>query len=247
MNISSLPQVSGYTPLAGGAQAPPTAEEAGKQQALPPVEKASDSAAAADKQKQTGSDSDRQAKRAELVKEQRDQAIVEQLKARDREVRAHEAAHAAVGGQYAGAPTYTYQRGPNGVSYAVGGEVSISTSEIAGDPEATLQKALQVQRAALAPAEPSAQDRKVAAQASQMAAQARIDLAELMRAEQTGEVEPGANAKAEPSDPADNVNTSDEVAAADDSSTAQNELSKRFAAVGKDQQQTSGQLLDQFI
>lgn len=42
-----------------------------------------------------------------------DSAQLEQLtelKARDREVRAHEAAHQAVGGQYAGAISYVYQR-----------------------------------------------------------------------------------------------------------------------------------------
>ena len=52
-------------------------------------------------------------------------AIIRDLSARDREVRAHEQAHASVGGQYAGAASFTYQRGPNGVSYAVGGEVPI--------------------------------------------------------------------------------------------------------------------------
>ncbi|MEL7393699.1 MAG: putative metalloprotease CJM1_0395 family protein, partial [Pseudomonadota bacterium] len=42
-----------------------------------------------------------------------EQAQVDELKARDREVRAHEQAHAAVGGQYAGAPSYTFQTGPD--------------------------------------------------------------------------------------------------------------------------------------
>ncbi|MEH6561766.1 MAG: putative metalloprotease CJM1_0395 family protein, partial [Marinobacter sp.] len=37
-----------------------------------------------------------------------------ELKARDREVRAHEAAHQATGGQHAGAMSLTYQRGPDG-------------------------------------------------------------------------------------------------------------------------------------
>lgn len=45
-----------------------------------------------------------------------------ELKARDREVRAHELAHQAAGAQYAGSASHTYQRGPDGVQYAIGGE-----------------------------------------------------------------------------------------------------------------------------
>jgi hypothetical protein len=71
-----------------------------------------------------------------------------------------------VGGQFAGAPQLAFERGPNGVQYAVSGEVSISTSEITGDPAATLAKLETVIRAALAPAEPSSQDIRVAASAA---------------------------------------------------------------------------------
>jgi hypothetical protein len=99
------------------------------------------------------------------------------LSNRDREVRAHEQAHTAVGGSYAGAPTYTFQRGPDGRSYAIGGEVSIDAG-ISSDPAATIRKMEQVQRAALAPAEPSAQDFSVAARAQVLAAQARSELAQ---------------------------------------------------------------------
>ncbi len=109
--------------------------------------------------------------------------IINELAARDREVRAHEQAHAAVGGVHAGAPSYTFERGPNGKNYAVGGEVPISTSPVAGDPEATIRKADQVKRAALAPAQPSAQDRAVAAQATQMKIDAQIELREQKAAE----------------------------------------------------------------
>lgn len=108
---------------------------------------------------------------------------INELAARDREVRAHEQAHAAVGGVHAGAPTYTFETGPNGKKYAVGGEVSISTSPVAGDAEATIRKADQVKRAALAPAQPSAQDRAVAAQATQMKIDAQIELREQKAAE----------------------------------------------------------------
>ena len=108
---------------------------------------------------------------------QQQTAEVRKLAQRDREVRAHEQAHAAVGGKYASHPHYDYEKGPNGVSYAVSGHVNIDVSEVPGDAEATLQKMQQVHRAALAPANPSAADRAVAAKASQMAVQARADLA----------------------------------------------------------------------
>lgn len=98
------------------------------------------------------------------------------LKARDREVRAHEAAHQAVGGQYAGSISYVYERGPDGAQYAVGGEVSIDTSPVQGDPQATLEKMRVVRAAALAPAEPSPQDRAVAAEAMQLMLQAQTEL-----------------------------------------------------------------------
>lgn len=102
---------------------------------------------------------------------------LEQLKSRDREVRAHEMAHLAAGaGLVRGGMSFTYQNGPDGQRYAVGGEVSIDTSKVAGDPQATLQKARQIQAAAMAPANPSAQDRSVAAGAAQMAAEARMEL-----------------------------------------------------------------------
>jgi hypothetical protein len=101
---------------------------------------------------------------------------IRELQLRDREVRAHEAAHAAAGGTYAGSPSYTFERGPDGHSYAVGGSVSIDTSPVKGDPRATLQKAEQVRVAALAPAQPSAQDMKIAQKAQAMAAKARVEM-----------------------------------------------------------------------
>lgn len=112
-----------------------------------------------------------------------EQLEIAELATRDREVRTHEQAHAAVGGSYAGAPSYTYTHGPDGQRYAVGGEVSIDTSAVAGDPQATLSKMEIVVRAALAPAEPSAQDLRVAAQAQAQMVQARGELAELRLSE----------------------------------------------------------------
>jgi len=108
---------------------------------------------------------------------EQEKAEVAKLKKRDQEVRQHERAHLSAAGQYAkGGASYQYQRGPDGVNYAIGGEVSIDTSAVAGDPEATIQKAEQLKRAANAPANPSSQDRNVAAQATAMAIKARIEL-----------------------------------------------------------------------
>ena len=104
-------------------------------------------------------------------------AVISELVARDREVRAHEQAHAAAGGQYAGSPTYSFVKGPDGLNYAVGGEVSIDTAPVAGDPEATIRKAQVIRAAASAPAEPSPQDRRVAAQAASLESDARVELA----------------------------------------------------------------------
>ena len=110
-----------------------------------------------------------------------EQRVLQKLKIRDREVRAHELAHMAVGGQYiTSGAQFSYEKGPDGKLYAVAGEVGIDTAKVPGDPRATLLKAQVVARAALAPANPSAQDRNVAAQAAVLIQQARIDLAALL-------------------------------------------------------------------
>lgn len=105
------------------------------------------------------------------------QRLVAELKATDARVRAHEAAHmAAAGGLAKGGPSFSYQRGPDGKAYAVGGEVSIDSGGVPGNPKAALAKARQIQQAALAPSDPSPQDRAVAAAAAAMAAQALAEL-----------------------------------------------------------------------
>ncbi len=98
------------------------------------------------------------------------------LKARDHEVRAHERAHKATGGAHAVGPTYTFKAGVDGKLYAVHGKVRIDVSEVPGSPHATIRKMQQVRRAALAPAHPSAQDRAVAAKASQKLREAEAAL-----------------------------------------------------------------------
>jgi hypothetical protein len=104
------------------------------------------------------------------------EAEVTDLRHRDAEVRAHEAAHAAAAGALGGGASFEYQTGPDGRNYAVGGEVPVEMA--AGHtPEETIRNAAQLRAAALAPAQPSAQDRAVAAEASAMEAAARAEIA----------------------------------------------------------------------
>lgn len=135
-----------------------------------------------------------------------------ELKARDAEVRAHEQAHlAAAGGHATGGASYTLQKGPDGKSYAVGGEVGIDLSK-ENDPNATILKMQTVKRAALAPASPSSTDRQVAAQASVKEAQARQELQQeqqeaLLAAEESG-TRPQAISQANSSTQAEGVTVS---------------------------------------
>lgn len=99
---------------------------------------------------------------------------IDNLKRIDREVRSHEQAHVVAGGGLVrGAASFGYSAGPDGKLYAVSGEVSIDSSPVPNDPQATIQKMGQVVRAALAPAQPSGQDRSVASAALKMEGQAR--------------------------------------------------------------------------
>lgn len=100
-----------------------------------------------------------------------EQAQIAALRKRDADVRAHERAHQMAAGGLAGGATYTYQRGPDGQLYAIGGEVPISVGP-GRTPEETIQRARTVRSAALAPASPSGPDRAIAAAASSMEAQA---------------------------------------------------------------------------
>lgn len=108
------------------------------------------------------------------------------LESADRRVRAHEQAHVAVGGSLVrGGATFTYAIGPDNKRYAVAGEVSIDTSP-GRTPQETIPKAQHIRETALAPVDPSPQDRSVAAIATQMEGDARRELAVLQQRE-TGE------------------------------------------------------------
>lgn len=135
---------------------------------------------------------------AELSEEE--QRELQLLKERDAEVRAHEQAHVAAGGRYVTSQaSYDYQIGPDGRRYAVGGEVGIDTSEVSGDPAATIEKARTLIRAALAPADPSAQDYRVASSARAMETEALRELVELQQ-EETREAGVGEAAEVDRND-----------------------------------------------
>lgn len=153
-------------------------------------------------EKNSSSNSDKQ-----LSEEEQKQ--IDELKSRDREVKTHEQAHIAAGGSYVkGGASYDYQTGPDGKQYAVGGSVNIDTSPVEGDPEATIAKAQVIIKAALAPAEPSGQDQKVASAARQMMSEARKELTSQQNAEMNTETESENANKAE----TDNKNVSDTAA-----------------------------------
>lgn len=104
-----------------------------------------------------------------------EQQQVNQLQVRDTEVRAHEAAHKAAGGGLAGSASFSYQKGPDGKMYAIGGEVPISFKE-GSTPQETIANARQVVAAAMAPANPSPQDYSVASSARMMEMSAQQEL-----------------------------------------------------------------------
>jgi hypothetical protein len=113
-------------------------------------------------------------KEAEANSTQQEKDAISELQARDAEVRAHEAAHMSAGGSAAGIASFEYQQGPDGKLYAVGGEVPIDLSSN-GDPRATQAKMQRVLAAALAPANPSPQDIKVATTAAMLMTRASFD------------------------------------------------------------------------
>ncbi len=161
-NRAAAPQAPGVAVQNPGAEESPAA---GQTQS---ADETDEETATKESEKNTGEE--------ELSDE--DKSQLRELKKRDTEVRTHEQAHlAASGGHATSGASYTYQKGPDGQNYAIGGEVSIDTSA-ESTPEATIQKMATVQKAALAPASPSGQDRSVAASAAQAKMQAQQELAQ---------------------------------------------------------------------
>ncbi len=178
--------------------------------------------------------------------------VVQELRARDQEVRAHENAHKAAAGGYAtGGPTYTYQTGPDGKRYAIGGEVQIDTSEVPNDPEATIRKAQVIRRAALAPAEPSGQDQKVASQARAIENRARQELAKERREETQEKTEETSKTSESSSSSVSGENASETNGSANDNNSEFGQENKRNSRLIKqfepDSASASGQIVDQFF
>ncbi len=162
-----------------------------------------------DNQNKTGVSKNEKDKGADgLTEKEREE--VKKLKETDKKVRQHEQAHMMAGaGLIISGAQFEYKRGPDGQLYAIAGEVTIDTSEVPNNPEATLEKAKKIQRAALAPQDPSPQDRQVAAKARQMENKART---EIMK-ERQKEME--ENMKSNKPDSPDNFNISEKPQVSD--------------------------------
>jgi hypothetical protein len=116
--------------------------------------------------------------------------LVKELQKVDDDVRQHEMAHVAAGGALVtSGAQFSYATGPDGQRYAIAGEVSIDTSPVPGDPQATMDKMERVRQAALAPSSPSSQDLKVAAQASSAILEATAELTRLTAKQQAAETQ----------------------------------------------------------
>ena len=129
-----------------------------------------------------------------------DAAQVRELKVRDTEVRQHIAAHKAAPGPYGEIANYEFTTGPDGRQYATDGDVMIEVSA-ANSPEETVERMNMIIATALAPADPSAEDRAAAQLAQSIREQA---LAELRALEMEAALskyekpEPQVNATREP-------------------------------------------------
>jgi hypothetical protein len=190
--VSSVTSSAAYAWASAGKQAQSGAVQASSPNSVTSTSGSEKDSAANDSQTNaaTGSSADNTAAgkneggtsgAEELTPQQ--QSEVTELKQRDKEVRAHEQAHQSAGAGLTGAASYTYTTGPDGKRYAIGGEVSIDTSPVRNNPSGTIQKMEKVIAAALAPADPSGQDRAVASQANSTIARAQMDLVQQKHSE----------------------------------------------------------------
>ena len=114
--------------------------------------------------------------KAKSKSEDNEDEQVRELKNIQNEVIAHEQAHKAAAGEFGGGISYSYTEGPDDKRYITGGEVPIKLKQ-GSTPEETLRNMQKVQAAANAPADPSGQDRQVAAKAAAIASRARNEIA----------------------------------------------------------------------
>lgn len=101
---------------------------------------------------------------ASNVDEKDFQRVLEKFKNTDAKIRSHEQIHASIG--HTTTPiSYTYQEGPDGKMYAVGGHVRLDTS-IPDDPKAAQFKLDQIRKSASAPVDSSGADSMISSQAN---------------------------------------------------------------------------------
>lgn len=134
--------------------------------------------------------------------------LVKELQSRDMEVRSHESAH-QTGGASTGAASYSYQQGPDGKMYAIGGEVSISY-KASSNPQETIQNTQAIIAAAMAPSNPSPQDHAVASSARIMQMKAQQQLTRQRDEEMLGkEIYKNESTNKPDNDNSDKTNTID--------------------------------------
>ncbi|MGB3750737.1 MAG: putative metalloprotease CJM1_0395 family protein [Arcobacteraceae bacterium] len=90
--------------------------------------------------------------------------VVEKFRKKDAEIRTHEQVHASIGNTTTPI-SYSYQQGPDGKMYAIGGSVRFDTS-IPNDPKAASFKLDMLQKAAAGPAQMSGADGSIASQSN---------------------------------------------------------------------------------
>jgi hypothetical protein len=128
------------------------------------------------------------------------QRELDELRKRDLHVRAHEAAHQAAGGELTGPASFTYRVGPDGRSYAVGGEVPIAARQ-GRTPDETIAIARKVRAAALAPSDPSSADLAAAAMATQVELRAQQQKRQQSEGDAAGATVPAATMHAPEPEP----------------------------------------------
>lgn len=114
-------------------------------------------------------------KKEQDLKSPQVQAEVKNLQLTEKEVIAHEQAHKSVGRDLVGPASYTYTDSPDNRRYIDGGEVPINSKE-GSTLEETLNILERVKVAALAPADPSPQDLRVATSATAQIQQKRGEI-----------------------------------------------------------------------
>lgn len=98
----------------------------------------------------------------------REQSLLADLARIDKGVHEHEMQHYLLAQPYARPPEYFYVIGPDGRRYAVSGLTPFDVTPIPGDNDATIRKLEALVRAAMAPRDPSNEDRRVASTLEQL-------------------------------------------------------------------------------